>query len=122
MSPRLRLTVPVKESCLKLLESEPGSREDGSDRLQTEAASIELALRKRRLRVVRIIDRLNVGGPARHVVWLTAGLDPELFDTVLITGTVPESEGDMTYFAEAEGVRPLVLEEMSRELSPLDAI
>jgi glycosyltransferase involved in cell wall biosynthesis len=75
-----------------------------------------------RIRVVRIIDRLNVGGPAKHVTWLTAGLDPERFETTLITGVVPESEGDMGYFARAAGVGPLVIEEMSRELSFGDVI
>ena len=81
---------------------------------------VEGALRKKPIRVVRIIDRMNVGGPARHVVWLTGGLNPELFETVLITGTVPEGEGDMSYFAEAEGVRPRVVTQMSRELSIRD--
>jgi glycosyltransferase involved in cell wall biosynthesis len=75
-----------------------------------------------RIRVVRIIDRLNVGGPAKHVTWLTAGLDPERFETTLITGVVPEGEGDMGYFARAAGVEPIVIDEMSRELSFGDVI
>jgi glycosyltransferase involved in cell wall biosynthesis len=75
-----------------------------------------------RIRVVRIIDRLNVGGPAKHVTWLTAGLDPERFETTLITGIVPDSEGDMGYFARAAGVEPLIIEEMSRELSLGDSV
>jgi glycosyltransferase involved in cell wall biosynthesis len=75
-----------------------------------------------RIRVVRIIDRLNIGGPAKHVTWLTAGLDPERFETTLITGVVPENEGDMGYFARTAGVEPLLIEEMSRELSPGDVI
>jgi glycosyltransferase involved in cell wall biosynthesis len=75
-----------------------------------------------RIRVVRIIDRLNVGGPAKHVTWLAAGLDPERFETTLITGVVPDSEGDMGYFARAAGVEPLVIEEMSRELRPGDVV
>src|SRR5215475_2679810 len=74
------------------------------------------------IRVVRIIDRLNIGGPAKHVTWLTAGLDPERFETTLITGVVPAGEGDMSYFARAAGATPLVIEEMSRELSPGDII
>jgi glycosyltransferase involved in cell wall biosynthesis len=75
-----------------------------------------------RIRVVRIIDRLNVGGPAKHVTWLAAGLDPERFETTLITGVVPDSEGDMGYFTRAAGVKPLVVEEMSRELRPGDVV
>jgi len=74
------------------------------------------------IRVVRIIDRLNVGGPAKHVVWLTAGLGEGAFETVLITGTVPPGEGDMGYFARAADVEPLVIEAMSRELSLRDVL
>lgn len=75
-----------------------------------------------RLRIVRIIDRLNVGGPAKHVTWLTAGLDPAEFETTLITGTIPPHEGDMTWFATAAGVEPLVIKEMSRELGLRDLL
>src|SRR5215475_11965937 len=74
------------------------------------------------IRVVRIIDRLNIGGPAKHVTGLTAGLNPERFETTLITGVVPAGEGDMSYFARAAGVSPLVIEEMSRELSLGDIV
>ena len=75
-----------------------------------------------RIRVVRIIDRLNIGGPAKHVTWLTAGLNPDEFETTLITGTVPPGEGDMSYFAHAAGITPVVIKEMSRELSIRDGL
>ncbi|MGA9773202.1 MAG: glycosyltransferase [Blastocatellia bacterium] len=75
-----------------------------------------------RIRVVRIIDRLNIGGPAKHVTWLTAGLNPDEFETTLITGTVPHGEGDMSYFAHAAGITPVVIKEMSRELSIRDVL
>ncbi len=74
------------------------------------------------IRVIRIIDRLNVGGPAKHVVWLSAGLNRERFETTLIAGVVPQGEGDMSYFACESGVDPLIIKEMSRELSPRDVI
>lgn len=73
-----------------------------------------------RLRIVRIIDRLNVGGPTKHVTWLTAGLEATEFETHLITGTVPPSEGDMTDYARAAGIEPLIIREMSRELGLQD--
>jgi glycosyltransferase involved in cell wall biosynthesis len=75
-----------------------------------------------RIRIARIIARLNVGGPARHVVWLTEGLNDDEFETVLITGTVAAGEQDMADFAAAHGVNPMVLPEMSREISPRDVI
>jgi glycosyltransferase involved in cell wall biosynthesis len=74
------------------------------------------------MKVVRIIARLNVGGPARHVVWLTEALGSAGVDGVLIAGSVPPGEGDMTYFARAHHVEPLVIPEMSREISLKDAV
>jgi glycosyltransferase involved in cell wall biosynthesis len=73
-------------------------------------------------KIVRVIARLNVGGPAKHVVWLTSGLRDAGFQTLLVTGRVPEGEEDMSYFAAEMGVTPLYISEMSREISPKDAI
>ena len=77
---------------------------------------------ERYTKVARIIARLNVGGPAKHVVWLTRGLFDAGYATVLIAGTVPEGEADMTYFAEHAGVTPMYIPEMSREISLKDAV
>lgn len=74
------------------------------------------------MKIVRIIARLNVGGPARHVVWLTKALNNQEFQTSLLTGSVPEGEEDMSYFADENGVKPFLIEEMSRELSAKDII
>ena len=73
------------------------------------------------MKIVRIIARLNVGGPARHVVWLTSGLRNYDCDTLLVSGVVPPGEDDMGYFAEEMGVTPLYLRHMSREISLKDA-
>jgi glycosyltransferase involved in cell wall biosynthesis len=76
------------------------------------------------MKVVRIIARLNVGGPARHVVWLEEGLRRAGggVESVLVTGVVPPGEDDMSYFAAAHGVAPVIIPEMSREISPQDAV
>jgi glycosyltransferase involved in cell wall biosynthesis len=71
---------------------------------------------------VRIIARLNVGGPAKHVVWLTSGLEDAGYRSLLVAGTVPEGEEDMSYFADDAGVKPLYIPEMSREISLKDAV
>ena len=73
-------------------------------------------------RVVRIIARLNVGGPAKHVVWLTSGLEDAGYRSLLVAGTVPAGEEDMSYFADDAGVKPLYIPEMSREISLQDAV
>ena len=76
----------------------------------------------RQTKVVRIIARLNVGGPAKHVVWLTSGLEQAGYRSLLVAGTVPEGEEDMSYFASDAGVAPYYIPEMSREISLQDAV
>lgn len=75
-----------------------------------------------KIKIIRIIARLNVGGPARHVVWLTKELRSSGFESVLLAGTVPAGEEDMSYFATENHVKPIYIEEMSRELSPKDVV
>ena len=56
-------------------------------------------------KIVRIIGRLNVGGPARQACSLHQALRSN-FDTVLIAGHLDEQEGDMSYLLTSEdGVR-----------------
>src|SRR3954468_5707491 len=56
------------------------------------------------LKIVRIIGRLNVGGPARQACLLHERLRPE-FETVLITGRPDKGEEDMSYLLQShEGV------------------
>lgn len=74
------------------------------------------------MKILRIIARLNVGGPARHVIWLTKDLQDGEFESTLIAGKVPMGEEDMSYLACESGVSPHYIEEMSRELSLKDAI
>lgn len=74
------------------------------------------------MKVVRIIARLNVGGPAKHVAWLTAATRRAGIESELVAGTVPPGEDDMSYFAAAQGVEPIIVAEMSREVSLKDAL
>src|SRR3954464_4858439 len=56
------------------------------------------------LKIVRIIGRLNVGGPARQACLLHERLRPE-FETVLISGRPDKGEEDMSYLLSShEGV------------------
>lgn len=63
-----------------------------------------------------------MGGPARHVVWLTEALQDTEFQSTLVAGTVPAGEEDMASFAAEHGVEPVYIREMSRELSPRDIV
>ncbi len=75
----------------------------------------------RPLRVHRLIARLNVGGPAMHVVNLARDLDASGgFRTTLIAGEIGEGEGDMSYYARERGIEPLWLPSLGREPSPFN--
>ncbi len=74
------------------------------------------------MKVVRVIARLNMGGPARHVAWLTAATQRAGIESLLVAGVVPPGEDDMTYFALEQGVTPVIIPEMSREISAKDIV
>lgn len=77
----------------------------------------------RPIRILRIIARLNVGGPTIHVTLLANRLGPPEYESLLVCGTVEPGEGDMGYFAEQYGVHPVVIPELGRSLHPLrDAV
>lgn len=73
--------------------------------------------RIKKIKILRIIARLNVGGPAIHTVLLTAGLGRDRFESLLVSGIVGEAEGDMSYFASKYGIEPIVISELCREIS-----
>jgi glycosyltransferase involved in cell wall biosynthesis len=67
--------------------------------------------------VVRIITRLNIGGPSIQATRLSA-LDRGGFSTTLIHGRLGEGEGDMSYLI-APGTRAVYVDTLRRPLSPL---
>ncbi|HEX8156203.1 MAG TPA: glycosyltransferase [Solirubrobacteraceae bacterium] len=58
-----------------------------------------------RVRVLRIIARLNVGGPAHHVSILSGRSDPERYDTLLLAGSLGPGEGSSDALAGRHGAR-----------------
>jgi GT2 family glycosyltransferase/glycosyltransferase involved in cell wall biosynthesis len=77
-----------------------------------------LVLEKRkRIKVLRIIARLNIGGPAIHVHLLTKGLDAEKFEPVLVSGKISPQEGDMSYLFDSYDKSPTIIPELQREIS-----
>jgi glycosyltransferase involved in cell wall biosynthesis len=75
--------------------------------------------RHRPIRIMRIIARLNVGGPAIHVTLLTERLGPPEFESMLVCGRIGPGEGDMAYLAEQRGIEPVYIAELGRALSPI---
>ncbi|MBN3038405.1 MAG: glycosyltransferase family 4 protein [Candidatus Omnitrophica bacterium] len=71
----------------------------------------------KKIKVLRIIARLNIGGPAIHTILLLEGLDKAKFESVLVTGKTGRAEGDMLYLAQEKGVQPVIIPELGRDLN-----
>lgn len=70
------------------------------------------------MRVVRIIARLNVGGPARHVTLLNAGLEARGHDAVLMFGELDAGEASLESLARASGIRLACEPHLGRSIVP----
>jgi len=71
----------------------------------------------KKINVVRIIARLNIGGPAIQTILLTRYLDANRFNATLVAGNITRTEGDMSYYARDNGVSVYSIPELGREIS-----
>jgi glycosyltransferase involved in cell wall biosynthesis len=71
------------------------------------------------VRVVRVFSRLNIGGPAVHVILLSAGLRPLGYETRLVVGRESPREGNMLGLASEQGVVCERMPGLGREIAPL---
>jgi len=69
-----------------------------------------------KVRVLRIINRFNLGGPTYNATYLTAFLGEE-FETLLVGGRHGEEEGDSTYITEKYNVEYQIIDELQREIN-----
>src|SRR3954470_4342253 len=75
---------------------------------------------QQRIKVMRVIARLNMGGPAHHVGFLSGLLEPARYETVLFHGEVGAGEAALSSSADRYGVRREVVRGLRPELRPLD--
>jgi len=71
-----------------------------------------------RTRVLRVFSRLNVGGPAIHVILLSAGLRDLGYDTRLVVGRESPREGNLLDLAREKNVECEQLGALGREIRP----
>jgi glycosyltransferase involved in cell wall biosynthesis len=72
-----------------------------------------------RARVLRVIARMNVGGPAYHVALLSGRLDPDRYETLLVAGRTGPGEASFLQAADRYGARYEVLDALGPELDPV---
>lgn len=70
----------------------------------------------KKIKVVRIINRFNLGGPTFNATFLTRFLSDE-FETTLIGGVPDKGETNSLHILKEYGIKPIVLPEMSRAIN-----
>lgn len=70
-------------------------------------------------RVLRIHNRLIIGGPSTNVTYLTKYMAPE-FETLLVIGEKDDHEQDATYLLDRLGIQAVTVSEMKRSLHPVN--
>src|SRR5262245_20165107 len=71
------------------------------------------------LKCVRVITRLNVGGPARHVILLNDGLQSIGYRTLLVHGALDRDEASLEHLAHDRMLPAVEIAALGRRVSPL---
>ncbi|MCA9471171.1 MAG: glycosyltransferase [Nitrospirales bacterium] len=74
-------------------------------------------LDQQKIRVVRIIARLNVGGPAKQALFLTQSLNNQVFQSYLIAGAVGANEENLAFPPSFPENRVYSIPMLGREIS-----
>ncbi len=69
-------------------------------------------------KVLRIINRFNLGGISYNVSYLSRYL-PSEYETLLIGGPEEEGEESSLYIPQSLGLEPLIIHELRRSINPL---
>ena len=72
---------------------------------------------KSKKKILRIINRFNLGGPTYNAGLLTKYLSDE-YETLLVGGKHEESEGSSMHIIEQLGLEPVIIPEMQRSINP----
>lgn len=76
---------------------------------------------KSKPKILRIINRLNLGGPTYNASYLSKYLSPD-FETLLVAGMKDDSEASSEFIAKSMGLEPIMLPEMKRSINPFKDI
>ena len=68
-------------------------------------------------KILRIINRFNLGGPTYNAAYLTKYLESD-YETLLIGGQHDESEKSSMHILDNLGLKPIIIPEMQRSLNP----
>lgn len=69
-------------------------------------------------KILRIINRFNLGGITYNVSYLSKYL-PEEYETLLVGGPEEEGESSSLHITGSMGLKPVIIQDLNRDISPL---
>ena len=69
-------------------------------------------------RILRILNRFNLGGPTYNAAYLTKYMGPD-YETLLVGGLNDPSEKNSEYIVNQLGIEPMIIPQMRRQISPI---
>ena len=69
-------------------------------------------------KILRIINRFNLGGPTYNAAYLTKYLEND-YETLLVGGQHDESEESSMHILDSLGIVPVIIPEMQRSINPI---
>lgn len=76
---------------------------------------VSILVEKTMTKVLRIINRFNLGGPTYNVAYLSKYMSDD-FETLLVGGAKDDTEESSNFIVENLGLKPVIVEEMLREI------
>src|SRR5687767_2466551 len=68
------------------------------------------------IRVLRILNRFNLGGPTYNAAFLTKYLSPE-YKTLLVGGEIDKTENSSLHILDDLNIKPIIVPEMKRSIN-----
>ena len=72
-----------------------------------------------KIKILRILNRFNVGGPVYNAVYLTKYINTDKFETLLIGGECESYEQSASYILNNEGIKYKEIRFMRRAINPI---
>lgn len=71
----------------------------------------------KKIKILRIMHRINISGPTYHAAYLTKFLDKEIFETLLISGNINKKEESGEYILKNLNVEAKYVKNMFRKIN-----
>lgn len=76
----------------------------------------------KKIRILRLIARLNIGGPAIQSILLADAFNKEEFESLLVSGAVEKGEAQMNSLLDKYAINTVFIPEFGREIRPIKDI